>query len=475
MKDNVQRNQFIAVACLLCICNLTPHTCHAESPNFVLIVADDLGYGDVGCYGSEVNKTPHIDALGASGLRFTDFHSAGPMCSPTRAAMITGQYQQRFGRMFDTAFSGVRDRNRGLPHEALTIAEVLKENGYQTGMFGKSHLGNFKEFHPLDFGFDYFFGVTAGMIGHPFAYTYSVPGPNSKSMLYRNREWLDGPGKYFTYRLADEVVEYIDNRNKEQPFFIFLPFTAPHVPYWKPEDSLTVWDGNPLGPHPDDVESAYKSTIEALDLAVGIIMDKIRESGLSDNTMVFFTSDNGPAYVGSSKPFTGNKSNLYEGGTRVPGIAWWPGKIKPGQVNNDLLVTMDIFPTLASLAGIIPDETLNLDGIDFSSVLLENGRLPERMVFWEKPAGVYMDHFNIRREAVRQGNWKLLRDRSDQELQLFKLDTDSAEQFDLSLKHPEKVQELHSALLRWKEEVYNDAPMTLEEMISYLEETGVIK
>ena len=141
MKDNVQRNQLMVVACLLCICNLTPHACHAERPNFVLIVADDLGYGDVGCYGSEVNKTPHIDALAASGLRFTDFHSAGPMCSPTRAAMLTGQYQQRFGRMFDTAISGVRDRNRGLPHEAVTIAEVLKKQGYASACFGKWHLG----------------------------------------------------------------------------------------------------------------------------------------------------------------------------------------------------------------------------------------------------------------------------------------------------------------------------------------------
>ena len=466
---------FVSLAFMMVSCN-SGNNDSTSRPNIIIILADDLGYNDISCFGSTLIQTPNLDVLASEGMILTDFHSNCSVCSPTRVALMTGRYQHRYGIVNVLGQTSMAlPLIQGLPNESVTIAEVLKENGYQTAMFGKSHLGNFKKFHPLDFGFDYFFGVTAGMIGHPFAYTYSVPGPNSKSMLYRNREWLDGPGKYFTYRLADEVVEYIDNRNKEQPFFIYLPFTAPHVPYWKPEDSLTVWDGNPLGPHPDDVESAYKSTIEALDLAVGNIMDKIRESGLSDNTMVFFTSDNGPVKEESSKPFTGRKSGLYEGGTRVPGIAWWPGKIKPGQINNELIVTMDIFPTLTSLAGIMLDETLNLDGIDFSNVLLKNGGLPQRRVFWEKPAGVYMDHFDVRREAVRQGNWKLLRDRSGEELKLFNLDTDTAEQFDISATYPEKVQEMYSAFLAWRQEVYSEAPMTLDDMVKYLEETGVIK
>jgi len=456
-------------------------SCHSgnndssSKPNFVLILADDLGYNDISCFGSDKIHTPNLDALASEGMILTDFHSNCSVCSPTRAALLTGRYQHR------TSIVNVLGQTsnalpliQGLPKESTTIAKILRENGYQTAMFGKWHLGNFNEYHPLDFGFDYFFGVEGGM-GNPFTYLPANPGPNTKSMLYRNRERVNGPGKYFTYRLADEVAEYIDNRNKEKPFFIYLPFTAPHLPYWKPGDSLTIWDGNPNGPHPDDLESAYKETIEALDLAVGSIMNKLKESGLSENTLVIFISDNGPVDVGSCKPFTGRKTNLYEGGTRVPGIAWWPGKIKQGVESNELIATMDIFPTLTSLAGIKPDDSLNLDGIDFSRVLLKNGSLPERMIFWEKPTGVNMAHFDVRREAVRQGNWKLLRDRSDKELQLFRLDTDTAEQHDLSAKYPEKVQKLYSSFLNWKEEVYSESPMTLEEMIHYLDSTGVIK
>ena len=177
---------------------------------------------------------------------------------------------------------------------------------------GKWHLGNFKEFHPLDFGFEYFFGVEGGM-GNPFTYLPANPGPKTRSMLYRNRETIDGPGRYFTYRLADEVIDYVENRDREKPFFIYLPFTAPHLPLWKPDDSLTVWDGNTLGPHFNDLEPAYTATIEALDLAVGMILQKLREAGLDKNTLIIFTSDNGPVDVGSCKPYRGRKTNLYEG------------------------------------------------------------------------------------------------------------------------------------------------------------------
>jgi arylsulfatase A-like enzyme len=445
-------------------------------PNILFILADDLGYSDLSCFGSPYIHTPNLDALASEGMIFTDFHSNCSVCSPTRVALMTGRYQHRTGIVNVLGqTSKALPLIQGLPKSSTNIARVLRDNGYQTAIFGKWHLGNFREYHPLEFGFDYFFGVSAGLVGDPFEYTYGKAGPNSRSTLYRNREHLTGRGEYITYRLADELVEYIDRRDQEKPFFIFLPFTAPHLPYWKPGDSLLVWDGNPKGPHPDNLDEAYKETIEALDLAVGNIMEKIRETGLGDNTLVFFTSDNGPVKEESSLPYTGRKSTLYEGGTRVPGIAWWPGRIKPGQVSNELITTMDIFPTLVNLAEIRPVPELNFDGIDCSGVMLENSVLPERMVFWEKPAGVYMDHFDLRREAVRQGKWKLLRERSGEDLQLFDLDTDTAEQFDLSGEYPEKVQELYSAFLKWKEEVYSDAPMDLDAMLEYLEENGILK
>lgn len=447
----------------------------SELPNYIIILADDLGYNDIGCFGSKTIKTPNLDRLAAEGMKLKDFHSNCSVCSPTRAALMTGRYQHRTGIVNVLGqTSAALPQVQGLPKGTVTIAEVLKEAGYQTAMFGKWHLGDFAEHHPLDFGFEYYFGAEAGM-GNPFTYLPAKAGPGTKSMIYRNREIENGPGRYYTYRLADEAIDYLDKRDRNKPFFIYMPFTAPHLPLFKPGDSLAVWDGNVLGPHPGDLEAAYRETIEALDLAVGNIVQYLILSGLQENTMILFTSDNGPVDVGSCKPFTGRKTNLYEGGTRVPTIAWWPGRIGKGQESNELIATMDVFPTLAKLSGIRQKKELNIDGLDFSKVLLEQGKMPERMVFWEKPTGVHMRQFDIRREAVRYGSWKLLRDRSGTELKLFNLESDTAEQLDLSAKYPDLVDKMYSAFTEWKNEVYSEAPLNLEEMILYLKDNGVIR
>ena len=469
--------QFLTATALsvsLASCN-SYKSASAEKPNIIIILADDLGYNDISCYGSKEIHTPNLDILAAEGMLFSDFHSNCSVCSPTRAALLTGRYQHRTGIVNVMGqISAALPMIQGLPKGSITVANVLNESGYQTAMFGKWHLGNFSEFHPLDFGFDYFFGVEGGM-GNPFTYLPANPGPATKSMLFRNRERVNGPGPYFTFRLVDEVINYVENRNQEKPFFIYLPFTAPHLPLWKPGDSLTIWDGNKLGPHPDDLESAYRETIEALDSAVGNIIKMLRKTGLDKNTLVFFTSDNGPVDVGSCKPYRGRKTNLYEGGTRVPAIAWWPGKIQPGIVCDELAATMDIFPTLTSIAGIPADPSLKLDGIDITNLFLKDGKLPERMIFWEKPVGVEMSSFQIRREAVRYGKWKLVRDRSGKELELYDLENDTAENTDLSSEYPDKVKELSQAFMKWKAEVYADSPVSLDEMINTLEENGTIK
>jgi len=418
-------------------------------PNFIIILADDLGYNDIGCYGSRIIQTPNLDRLAESGMRFTDFHSNCSVCSPTRAALLTGRYQHRTGIVNVLGqTSQALPMIQGLPKKSITIADVLKQAGYQTAIFGKWHLGNIREFHPLDYGFEYYFGSGGGM-ENPFTYLPANAGPQTQSILLRNREVVDGPGRYYTYRLADELNNYVGQRDKSRPFFIYLPFTAPHLPLWKPDDSLTVWDGNKFGPHPDDLEAAYRATIEAMDLAIGEIVSALEEHSLRSNTLLFFTSDNGPVDVGSCEPFTGRKSNLYEGGTRVPAIASWPGKINQGQINDELLITMDLFPTLVNLAEIGPEQSIQTDGIDFSGVLLRNERLPDRYLFWEKPLGVGMDRFHIRREAVRKGDWKYL-------------------------KNPELVNELHVKFLSWRENVYADAPLSLDGMIEYLVENSII-
>ena len=419
----------------------------AASPNIVFIMADDLGYGDLGCYGSTKNNTPNIDALAAGGLRFTDYHSSGPMCTPTRAATMTGLYQQRFGSKFDGALSGKDDRHTGLPLEAITIAEVLKKQGYATACFGKWHLGYLPPYFPTNQGFDEFRGLGSGD-GDFFTHVDRSG----------NEDWWEGlnlkPEEgYTTDLLTKHSVDFI-KRHRDEPFFLYLPHLAIHFPWQGPDDlphrqAGTEYHDDKWGVIPDrsNVHPHVKAMIDSLDQSVGSILETLRSEGLLENTLVVFTSDNG-GYINYSGGFEnissngvlrGQKSQVYEGGHRVPTIVSWPGKILSGQTE-ELAHSTDWFPTFVKLAGISTDR-YQLDGLDLSPLLLERKPLPKRNLFWR-----------IRENwAVRSGSWKLVHVNGNTEL--YNLNEDLSETKDLAASMPVRVRELQKSWVSWETNV----------------------
>jgi arylsulfatase A-like enzyme len=411
-----------------------------DTPNIVLIMADDLGYGDLGCYGNEEIKTPNIDALAAGGVRFTDFHSNAPVCSPTRAALLTGRYQQRCG--IEGVITAKDYRHTGMALEETTFAEALKPAGYATALFGKWHLGYKVEFNPAKQGFDEFRGYVSGNVDYRSHYD-----------LMGIEDWWDGIEKapeegYVTDLIANHGVRFIE-KNKDKPFCLYLAHEAPHFPYQGRNDPADRGPGKGKPGHGsrEDRKGAYKEMIEAMDEGVGRIVKKVRELGLEKDTFIFFCSDNGATELGSNGRLRGSKGSLWEGGIRVPAIAYWPGRIEPNRVSAETVLSMDLFPTLLSIAGAAPSEKARLDGADLLPSWVTGASPPERTLFWR---------FNKQR-AVRRGPWKLRvekrDDASNREYQLFNLDDDLAESHDLSQSHPEKVKELTSELEAWEKEV----------------------
>ncbi len=381
----------------------SPERAHAEHPNFVVILADDLGYGDLGSYGSEVNRTPHIDRLAAEGLRFTDFHSNGPMCTPTRAALLTGRYQQRFGPRFERALSGRTARDQGLPLGAVTIAEALKEAGYATGIYGKWHFGYQAPYLPTRQGFDEFRGLLSGDGDHHTHVDRSG-----------NPDWWHGEAiateEGYTADLITRHSSAFIERHRDEPFFLFVSHLAIHFPWQGPDDpphrvaGRDYWNDKwGMIPDEDNVAPHVKAMVEALDESVGDIVATLRRLDLERRTLVFFTSDNGGYRhyahrfhnISSNGPLRGQKTDVFEGGHRVPAIARWPGRIRPG-VCDHTVMTFDLFPTLLSLAGRAtgPD----LDGVDISALLFDGAELAPRTLFWRMR----------RHRAVWRGPWKLV-------------------------------------------------------------------
>ncbi len=419
----------------------------AQPPNIVLILADDLGYGDVGCYGSRINRTPNIDALAKGGLRFTDFHTSGPMCSPTRAATMTGLYQQRFGPKFDSALSGTGDRDTGLPLAAVTIAEVLKERGYATGCFGKWHLGYQPPFLPTNQGFDEFRGLGSGDGDYHTHIDRSG-----------NEDWWEGDklkmeAGYTTDLLTRHSVDFI-RRHQRRPFFLYVPHLAIHFPWQGPDDPPhrtkgKSWRQDKWGviPDPGNVALHVKAMVEALDRSVGKTLATLRKLGLEKNTLVIFSSDNGGYLtygknfrnISSNGPLRGQKGQLYEGGHRVPFIANWPERIAPGKTDQ-VAHSTDLFATFARLAGVDLD-ALSHDGVDLAPLLFEGEPLPKRMLFWRKGG----------ESAVRNGDWKLRV--QGKRTELFNLSKDLGESRDLAADHPERVKALRAAWREWEADV----------------------
>ncbi len=437
--------------CLVFACGLLASEIPAAPPNLVLIVADDVGYGDLGCYGSEINQTPQIDSLAAAGIRFTDFHSAGPMCSPTRAAMLTGQYQQRFGRLFDSALSGIEHRDQGLPLEAVTIAELLKDHGYATACFGKWHLGYRPPWLPPNQGFDEFRGLASG----DGDFHTHIDRSGNPDWWHQNQIEME-PG-YTTDLLTKYSVDFI-NRHRGRPFFLYVPHLAIHFPWQGPTDPPHRQSGKSYHddkwgtiPNPGNVRPHVKAMIESLDHSVGEIVAALQNCEVDKNTLVIFTSDNGGYLtygnqfrnISSNGPLRGQKTELYEGGHRVPTMISWPGKIEAAVVDA-IGHSTDLLPTLATLAG-VPSAKFSTDGVDLTRLLLGGEPLPSRTLFWRAGS----EH------AVREGPWKLHVEGDRTEL--YNLDNDLGEQRNLAEANPRVVKQLSEAYTEWENAVNQTA------------------
>lgn len=413
-------------------------------PNFVLIVIDDIGYNDLGFYGSQIHKTPNIDKLAEEGMVFTDFHTNGAVCSPTRASLMTGQYQQRSNVEHAIGFT----MDGGMPLEKQTIAELLEKAGYRSGVFGKWHLGHVSKFGPNDQGFE----QSAVSNNTPDYHTHI--SREGELDWYKNQVLFDESG-YLTDLVTNHSVQFIDD-NKEQPFFLFTSHIAAHFPFQGPDDPPhrtigKIWHDTKYGPLPESqYRRAYKDMIEGVDKSVGEVVQALENAGLRENTLIFITSDNGAySWVGSNYPYRGQKGDLYEGGHRVPAIANWPGHISPNTITDATTMTMDLAPTFASIAGVefASERQGAFDGIDLSPVLFDEASIRERILFWR----FINPYVNSHSYAVRQSGWKYIVENGKQFL--FNLDMDQTESNNLMNKYPAIAKEMEVEYQNWLEEV----------------------
>jgi arylsulfatase A len=399
-------------------------------PNIIVIMVDDMGYGGLSCYDNSYFKTPEIDRLAAEGLRLTDYHSNGSVCSPTRAALMTGRYQYRSGcHVVINADPKHEDHRRGLRAEEWTFPEALKGAGYATAVFGKWHIGYKTKFHPLRHGFDQFNGFISGNIDAQSHYDRM-----STFDWWQNDERKDEPG-YHSDLITEHSLDFI-KRHKDQPFFIYAAHGTPHSPHQArgskiqrgpDKGKVPAWGkGEPsYSSKPGDKDWLIKHFMLPVDEGVGRIRKQVEDLGLANDTIIWFISDNGGTKGNkTTSPQTRQgKGSTYEGGHRVPGIVWAPGRVQPG-VSSALVVGMDIMPSSLALAKLPIPPDHKLDGVDVSAALFAGKALPDRPVLWGR---------STKNLALRLGPWKLVGK------ELYNLDSDPQEKKDLAAQHPERV------------------------------------
>ncbi len=427
-----------------------------NKPNFIIIFTDDQGYNDLGCFGSKTIKTPNIDQMASEGRKFTSFYVPCSVCSPSRAALLTGCYPKRVSMEKHVLFP---KSDYGLHPDEHTIADHLKSLGYATACIGKWHLGHLPELLPRRQGFDSYFGI-------PYSNDMNHPDNKGKTKLTSDERWLNQASaiegwntplvenetiievpvdqRTITRRYTDKAIDFI-TANKEQPFFLYLPHSMPHIPLYVPED---VYDADP--------QNAYKCVIEHVDAEVGRIVKTVRDLGLADNTYIIFTTDNGPwlqfkNHGGSADPLRAGKGTTFEGGQRVPCVMWAPGRIPAGTSTNAFATTMDLLPTIAAITkSELPKR--KIDGYDISSALASDVTPRKEMLFYSSRGEL---------NGIRQGDWKYLevtsRNRkkktSKVETFLFNLADDIGEQNNLFESDPEKVEKLKSRMQELDQEI----------------------
>ncbi len=419
----------------------------ASTPNFIIILADDMGYGDMGTYGHPTIKTPNLDKMAYEGQKWTNFYVAAPVCTPSRAGLLTGRLPIRTGMSSGKRRVLFPNSKGGLPENEITIASALKTSGYATACIGKWHLGHLPQYSPNAHGFDYYFGIPYSndmdridgpdareALMNPKIYYFNVP-------LMRNSEIIERPADQttITKRYTQEAVKFI-KQNKEKPFFLYLANSMPHVPLFRSK----AFENKSL-------RGIYGDVIEELDWSVGEILSALKQNGLEDNTLVVFTSDNGPWLIfqdqgGSAGLLTGGKGGTYEGGMREPTIFRWPGKLKPGVVM-DMATTMDLLPTFSKLANVnLPNDRI-YDGFDITPVMFGTGKDPRDIVYYYRDTDVF---------AIRKGNYKAHfftqpeygseKVTAQDPPLLYNLNVDPSEKNNIAKKYPDVIAEIKKIL-----------------------------
>lgn len=443
------RKLFIFLLAISCSTQLYGQEAKPKSPNIVLIYVDDMGYGDLQSYGSEI-PTPNIDKIGKNGIRFTDFYAAAPVCTPSRYALLTGNYPQR--SKHNLTFALMPDDKNYLDLSETTIAGYLKNVGYQTAIIGKWHLGLAENTLPTSYGFDSFTGTTSGCIDY-FTNSYGTRGKD----WYVNDKPSDEKG-YSTNLITDHAIEFVNTQTQAgNPFFLYLPYNAPHYGKTNPDSVIDytlslgktnykgVTDLNTLQvPYKyikrfshikDPYRKAYAGMVSSLDDNIGRLIKTLKRKGILDNTIIWFISDNGGYSISnfshsSNGILRGEKASLFEGGIRVPSMISWKNRIKGNRVESSVSSNLDVLPTLMAIAGIVTVGKSGTDGLDLSPLLLNNQTPAPRALYWKFKG----------QQAVRQGDWKLMSDGAD--FQLFNLKTDPSEHNNLVFERQDVVKEL---------------------------------
>ncbi|MFZ5830514.1 MAG: sulfatase-like hydrolase/transferase [Planctomycetota bacterium] len=460
---NIRTSIGLAIAIASCVSFAVLEARSAEAdattksgrPNIVFILADDLGYGDLGCYGREDIRTPNLDRLAQQGVRFTQYYANGPECTPTRTALLTGRYQQRVGGLecaigvggvgrYDDAIRLDEQDELGLPASETSLGQILKAAGYATAITGKWHLGYEDKFAPSRHGFDEAFYIVGGSADY-FHHTE----PDGTHMLRRNGAPERREG-YITNLISDEAVAFVE-RAGDKPFFLYVPYTAPHSPFQGPNDrqEQPLSPDSPLNDQGKSPLPVYRAMIECMDQGIGRILEQLNKDKVADHTLVIFASDNGGTRSGRNAPLSGQKGQTFEGGIRVPAIARWPGVLPAGVTYDQPCATFDLTCSMARAAGAKLPAGRSFDGIDILSYVEKEQAPPARMLFWRKLRG------DQTWWGVRDGKWKYVRrqEGDKQQEHLFDLEADIAEENDLLAENPQVASRLREALSAWEEEV----------------------
>lgn len=445
---------------LLLLLVLCPLLASAAPPNILVILIDDLGWKDLSCYGSAYYRTPNIDRLAAEGVRFSDGYAACAVCSPTRAAILTGKYPARLmltewlpsGRWDPQAKLRSGRFLRQLPLEEVTLAEALRAGGYRTGIIGKWHLGGEPFSTPAHHGFDV--AIAANDHGNPGDYFFPYEGEWSIPTTKLKAKWrvIDGgeKGEYLTDRLTDEAVEFIRD-STAKPFFLYLSHYAVHTPLQAKKEMVAPYEA--VAENERQGKPVYAAMVESVDQSVGRVLATLDELDIAKNTLVIFTSDNG-GFAGATdhKPLRGNKGAYYEGGIRVPLIIRWPGVAKAGHVSAVPVASTDLYPTCLAAAELPPHPAQHRDGLDLRPVLNGADSLERESIFWHYPH--YNSHpSSVPSSVIRKGDWKLIETFDPEGIELYNLADDLSETKDLAAEQTSKVDELRRELEAWRNEV----------------------